>query len=131
MKKSILLTLGIPVITAFQSVPTLKGTWQFAGDMNKGKREGAPKEYALQKKYNDGHYEAFVIEKGSKPEKYETGDYVLKGDTCVDTETFCSQPSKITHIPIHYSFTIKKDTLTIKGVLPNGVQVEEYWKKVK
>src|SRR5258708_4975430 len=131
MKNIIMLTLIIPVITAFQSAPSIKGTWQFAGDISHGKKEGAPKEYALQKKYSTGHYEAFLIEKGSKPEKYETGDYVLKGDTCIDTETFCSQPSKITHIPIHYIFTIKKDTLTIKGVLPNGTRVEEYWKKVK
>jgi hypothetical protein len=129
MRKTIFLALVVPLI-AFKSRLSINGTWQFAGDISHGKREGAPKEYALQKKYKAGHYEAFLIEKGSKPEKFETGNYVLKGDTCIDTETFCSQPSKITHIPIHYLFTIKKDTLTIKGVLPNGVHVEEYWKKV-
>ena len=131
MKNLILLTFIIPVITAFQPASSFKGTWQFVGDIHRGKREGPPDGYALQKKYDEKHYAAFVIEKGLRPEKYETGDYVLKGDTCIDTETFCSQPSKITHIPIHYLFTIKKDTLTIKGVLPNGTQVEEYWKKVK
>ena len=110
---------------------SLKGTYEYAGDITNGKKSGAPTEYALHRKYADAHYEAFVIEKGYKPEKYETGDYTLTGDTCVDTETFCSQPSKITNIPIHYLYTFRKDTLVLKGTLPNGLVVEEYWKKIK
>jgi len=131
MKKIILLGLLCITIISFKPVQTLKGTWQFAGDISNGKREGAPMGYKLQKSYVLGHYEAFVIEKGSKPEKYEAGNYVIKGDTCIDTETFCTEPSKITNIPIHYLFSIKKDMLTLKGVLPNGRPVEEYWKRIK
>ena len=52
--------------------------------------------------------------KVTKTEKYEAGTYILKGDTCIETETFCSQPSKITNIPIHYLYAFKKDTLNAK-----------------
>jgi len=110
---------------------SLRGNWELVGGIYNGKKEGAPTAYALHRKYNENSYEAFAIEKGYEPEKFETGTYVLNGDTCVDTETFCTQPSKITNIPIHYLYTIKNDTLTLKGTLPTGMQVEEYWKKIK
>jgi len=117
--------------SSFQPALSLKGTWQFVGGIYNGKKEGAPTEYALQRKYTPGHYEAFALEKGYKTQKYEAGNYVFKGDTCVDTETFSSQPSKITNIPIHYIYTLKHDTLTLRAKLPTGMQVEEYWKKIK
>lgn len=119
------------LLISFQSAPNLKGTWEFAGGIYNGKKEGAPTDYKLQRKYTATGYEAFAMQKGYRTEKYETGTYVFKGDTCVDTETFCSQPSKITNIPIHYIYTLKNDTLTLKGTLPTGMRVEEYWKKVK
>jgi hypothetical protein len=121
----------IILLCSFNNPTTLKGTWEFVGGIYNGKKEGAPKEYALHRKYNNQHYEAFVLEKGSKPEKYEAGSYTLKGDTCVETETFCSQPSKIKNIPIHYLFTVRNDTLILKAKLPTKMQVEEYWRKVK
>jgi len=130
MKKlSVLFTMI--ALCSFQDPTTLKGTWKFVGGIYNGKKEGAPTEYALQRKYDDAHYEAFAIQEGYNDEKYETGDYLLKGDTCIDTETFCSQPSKITNIPIHYLYNLKNDTLTLKGKLPTGMIVEEYWKKIK
>jgi len=119
------------ILLSFTPPVTLKGTWQFAGGIYNGKKEGAPEGYALHRKYTATNYQAFVIEKGVKPEKYETGNYSLKGDTCVDTETFCSQPSKITNIPIRYLYTLRHDTLTLKGTLPTGMRVEEYWTRVK
>lgn len=130
MKNCCLLFIGL-LLLSFAPPVTLKGTWRFAGGIYNGKREDAPKGYALRRVYNAGHYVAFVIEKGVKPEKYETGNYVLTGDTCIDTETFCSQPSKITHIPIHYLYTLRHDTLTLRGTLPTGMRVEEYWKRIK
>ena len=130
--KNTFIAFALLLLCASQNPPTtLKGTWEFVGGIYNGKKEGAPTDYALQRKYNAGHYEAFLIEKGSKPEKFETGDYVLNGDTCVDTETFCSQPSKITNIPIHYLYTLKNDTLTLKAKIPTGMQVEEYWMRIK
>jgi hypothetical protein len=122
--------LIVLLLCSFQNPTTLKGTWEFVGGIYNGKKEGAPTQYALHRKYDAAHYEAFAIEKGYQPEKYETGDYTLNGDTCVDTETFCSQPSKLTNIPIHYLYTIKHDTLTLMGTLPTGMRVEEYWRRV-
>jgi len=134
MKKiGLFFSVAIFVFTAysFQSTKSLKGTWEFAGGIYNGKKEGAPTDYKLQRKYTDIGYQAFASQKGYKTEKYETGAYVFKGDTCVDTETFCSQPSKITNIPIHYTYTLKNDSLTLKGTLPTGMRVEEYWIRVK
>ena len=129
MKKLCFLFTAL-LLCSFQTPPSLKGTWEFVGGIYNGKKEGAPTEYALHRKYDDSHYEALAIEKGYNPEKYEAGDYTLIADTCIDKETFCSQPSKITNIPIHYLFIIKNDTLTLKGTLPTGMRVEEYWKRV-
>jgi hypothetical protein len=130
MKKHFLLLLTLTSLVS-QSPKTLKGTWQFAGGIYNGKKEGATKDYALQRQYTATNYQAFVVEKGYKPEKYETGNYTLKSDTCVDTETFSMQPSKITNIPIHYQYVIRHDSLILRGRLPTGMQVEEYWKRVK
>lgn len=119
------------IAVSFQEVKTLKGTWEFVGGIYNGKKEGAPTAYTLQRKYDRTTYDAFALEKGYKPEKYESGNYILAADTCTDTETFSSQPSKITNIPIHYAYTVRNDTLILRGKLPTGMQVEEYWKKVK
>jgi hypothetical protein len=56
--------------SSFQPALSLKGTWQFVGGIYNGKKEGAPTEYALQRKYTPGHYEAFALEKGYKTQKY-------------------------------------------------------------
>jgi hypothetical protein len=130
MKKLSILFASL-CLCSFITPPNLKGTWQFIGGIYNGKKEGATVEYALRRKYKANSYEAFAIEKGAKPEKYEAGNYVIIGDTCIDTESFCSQPSKITNIPIHYFFTLRNDTLSLKGTLPTGMIVEEYWKRMK
>jgi len=119
------------LLSSFQGPTSLKGTWEFVGGVYNGKKEGAPTSYTLHRKYDGTRYDAFAIEKGYKTEKYESGTYTLKGDSCIDKETFCSQPSKITNIPIHYFCTFKNDTLTLSGKLPTGMIVKEYWKKIR
>jgi len=132
MKRILYLSSVLIILSSFaQSVSTLNGTWEYAGDIFNGKKEGAPKEYILQRKYSDAHFEAYLVEKGYLPEMYETGDYLLKADTCLEVQTFSRQDSKLLNIPIHYHYAISNDTLTLKGVLPNGERVEEYWKKIK
>jgi hypothetical protein len=131
ISKLIFSFLLIVLISSFTGKDTLKGTWEFRGGIYNGKKEGSPAEYTLQRKYTKEHYEAFLLEKGSKPVKYETGDYVLKGDTCVETETFSIQPSKLTGIAFSYLYTIHNDTLTLKATLPSGMAVEEYWQRTK
>jgi hypothetical protein len=121
----------ILLVSSFAGKQTLKGVWEFRGGIYNGKKEGAPVEYTLQRKYDKQHYEAFAIDSSNKPEKYEGGDYVLKGDTCVETETYSSQPSKLTGIPVAYIYTIRNDTLTLKATLPSGMVVEEYWRRKK
>jgi hypothetical protein len=121
----------ILLVSSFAGKQTLKGVWEFRGGIYNGKKEGAPVEYTLQRKYDKQHYEAFAIDSSNKPEKYEGGDYVLKGDTCTETETYSSQPSKLTGIPVAYIYTIRNDTLTLKATLPSGMVVEEYWRRKK
>jgi predicted secreted protein len=125
------LFLVVVLFSSFQIVNNLSGTWEYAGDLANGKKESAPTEYSLQRKYTGTNYEAFVIEKGYQPQKYETGNYSLKTDSCLETQTWCGQPSNLLNVTIHYHCRMAKDTMVLTGILPNGTSVEEYWKKVK
>jgi hypothetical protein len=125
----LLLALLILLVSSFAGDKTLKGTWIFSGGIYNGKKDNPPTDYSLQRKYDKHHFEAFLVEKDSLPQKYEAGDYVLKGDTCIETETYSSQPSKLTGIPVYYLYSIRNDTLILKATLPSGMQVEEYWKR--
>jgi hypothetical protein len=127
----ILSFLSFVLVSSFIMTETLKGSWQFVGGIYNGKKEGAPVGYTLQRKYDDSHFEAFVIDSTNNPEKYEAGNYVLKGDTCIETETYSSQPSKLTGVPVAYLYSIHNDTLTLMATLPSGMVTEEYWKKSK
>ncbi len=131
MKKSGALLIIIILLSSFQTADTLKGTWEYAGDIFNNKKESAPTAYILQRKYSEAHFEAYVIEKGYVPEMYETGDYTLNADSCIEIQTFSTQDSKLLNIPVHYHYKISNDTLILKGILPNGERVEEYWKRVK
>jgi hypothetical protein len=126
-----LLSILCAGFSSVQPITSLKGNWQYLGGIYNGKKDGPPKEYTLQRRYDNAQYEAFALQKGYEPEKYEAGFYTLKGDTCIETETFSSQASKLKDIPIHFFFEIRNDTLIFKGTLPSGMVVEEYWKKLK
>jgi hypothetical protein len=110
---------------------TLKGIWQFNGGIYNGKADSAPKDYKMQRIYTDKNFTALASQKGYKTEKYEAGNYVLKGDTCFETQTFSSRPSQSTGKIITYVFKIQKDELILSGKLPSGMVVEEHWKKIK
>ena len=131
MKKAISLILLVVVLTSFQKPTTLKGTWQFCGGNLNGKFNAAPKEYLMQRKYTATNYEAVMLEKDEKPYKYESGNYNLVGDTCLETQTFSALPSQLLNITLHYTYSMHHDTLVLKTKLPNGFIAEDYWKKVK
>lgn len=131
MKKAISLILLIVVLTSFQQPKNLKGTWQFCGGYFNGKPNPAPKDYTLQRKYTTTNYEAFLLEKGEKPFKYEAGSYKLVADTCLETQIFSAQPSQLKDVTVHFAYTMRHDTLVLKATLPNGLLTEDYWKKVK
>jgi hypothetical protein len=131
MKKIILGLSAILLLASFYKVKSLKGKWEYCGGNTNGKSEGAPTDYKLQRVYSANKFEAFLIEKGSKPEKYQAGDYKLVGDTCMETETYSAQTSTLTGKTLQYLYTIDQDTLKLIGTLPNGATVAEYWKKVK
>ena len=131
MKVFLGLILAAILFSSFHQIDSLTGTWQYAGDITNGKKSAPPTEYSLQRKYTETNYEGTVIEKGYDPEKYETGDYQLKGDFCIETQTWCVQPSNLLNIAIHYHYRLANDSLILTGALPNGTPVEEYWKRVK
>jgi len=131
MKVFFWLILAAVVLSSFHGIDSLTGTWQYAGDITNGKKSPPPTEYSLQRKYTDSDYEANVIEKGYEPEKYETGIYKIKSDSCTETQTWCVQPSNLLNIAIHYHYRVVNDSLILTGALPNGTPVEEYWKRVK
>lgn len=130
MKRLLLIPLII-LMCSFIGKDPVSGTWQFVGGIYNGKKDGAPANYYLRKQYKKGKYDATLFEPNQKPVVYESGIYELKGDSCVDTETYSLGPSKITNVPIHYLYTVVNDTLKFKGTLPSGMQVEEFWVRVK
>lgn len=132
MKK--LLTLAVSAITvlsACNNSNSLKGKWDYAGGVYNGKKEGGTQGYQLKRTYTGDNFEAFMIEEGGEPQKYQAGDYKLSGDSCIETETFSTQPSTLTGVAVHYSYKLKNDSLILRGKLPTGMVVEEYWIKEK
>jgi hypothetical protein len=131
MKIPVVLILLVIGLCSFYQTKSLAGRWEYAGDIFNGKKEAAPTDYALIRKYTATNFEALVIQKGYKTGKYEAGKYSLNNDSCFETQTFCSQPSKLLNITVNYHYTISNDTLTLQGILPDGEATTEYWKRVK
>jgi hypothetical protein len=128
------LLLSLIVLSALVLSPkdkTLKGTWQYSGGKFNNKLSPAPKTYTQQRKYTHKTFDAFLIEKGEKTIKYESGSYTLSGDSCIETQTYSMQESKLLNVPVHYQYVIRNDTLVLNGRLPNGVVIEDYWTKIK
>jgi hypothetical protein len=131
MRNVLILICIILGVSSLQKETTLKGTWEFRGSIFNGKYDGAPKDYTLQRKYTAAQYDAFLLEKGEKTVKFESGNYKLKGDTCLETQTFSAQPSKLKGVTVHYWYIVRHDSLILRAKLPNGFVEEDYWKKVK
>ncbi len=127
MKAFYILILAIASISYPFKPQTLKGGWKYIGGIYKGKAEGPSKDYILKRKYDDVHFNAYLLEPQQPPYKYQSGNYSLQADSCLETETFSTQPSKLTGFTIRYHFRIDHDTLKLKGLLPNGNAVEEHW----
>jgi hypothetical protein len=130
----LVLILAVFILSSFyqpKRIKSLKGNWQYAGDILNGKKEDATEDLVLQRKYTDTGFTAYFAEKDSLPQKYETGTYKLVNDTCFETETWSGFPSKLLNITIGYHYAIRHDTLILTGVLPNGATTVDYWTKVK
>lgn len=108
----------------------LEGKWQYDGGIYNDKPKEAAPDFVLQRTYTKDKYEAHTIENGVQGEKYAGGDYKIVGDSLFLTGTFSSQASQLVGITQKYQFKIEGKKLTTRGVLPNGMKVEEYWKKV-
>lgn len=122
--------LCLILITSCSSSP-IKGTWQYDGGVYNGRQQKASPDFQMHRTYGKDTYEAFMLEGSAAPELYNSGIYELKGDSLLITSKFSSRPSQNTDVTIAYKYVIENEKLTIKGVLPNGMLVEEYWKKVK
>lgn len=108
-----------------------KGTWQYDGGVYNGKSQKASLEFQMNRIYSENSYEAFMLEGNNPPDLYNSGIYEIKGDSVYITSTFSSRPSQNTDVTIAYKFVVDQDKLTLNGILPNGMIVEEYWKRVK
>ena len=118
------------LITSCSSSP-LKGKWQYDGGVYDGRAQKASSEFQMQRNYADDTYEAFMLEGNTPPELYNSGIYKVKNDSLMITSQYSSRPSQNTDVMITYKFNIEKEKLTITGILPNGMIVEEYWIKLK
>jgi len=131
MQKVALLLVLMATFSFTNDEPTLKGKWNYAGGKFNNKPSAAPKDFTQQRKYTDKGFDAWVYSKGEKDLKYESGTYILQGDTCLETQTFCLQDQSMIGKTMHYHYAIKNDTLVLNGTLPNGAVIEDYWVKVK
>ncbi|MDB5156578.1 MAG: hypothetical protein JWR50_1285 [Mucilaginibacter sp.] len=127
----ILILLTLFAFTGKKQSPGLKGTWEYRGGKFNNKLSAAPKGYSQQRKYTDAKFDAFLYEPGQPTVKYESGDYTLTGDTCLETQTFCLQDQSMVGKTVHYHYAVRNDTLILNGTLPNGAVIEDYWKRVK
>lgn len=130
MKKFFALLLAVLVLSSFYKTETLQGTWQYAGGFSKGKFFEAPKAYKMQRTYTDSSFEANALEAGEPPLRYEAGNYILKADSCLETQTFALQGQQMIGKTVRYQYIIRHDTLVLKGILPNNANIEDYWVKV-
>ena len=108
----------------------VEGKWQYDGGIYNGKARNAATEFLMQRTYKSSTYESFLLEGQAEPELYNSGTYEIKGDSILITSKFSTQPSQNDNVRIGYKFKTEADKLTTSGVLPNGMVVEEYWKKV-
>ena len=113
------------------SPSSFKGTWQYDGGIYNDKLQQASPDFKMQRTYTSDKYEAFILEEGLEPEKYGTGRYEIKGDSFLVTSEYSLQPSQLVGKTISYKYKLENDKLTLNGVLPSGMKVEEYWKKIK
>lgn len=65
-----------------------------------------------------------MLEEGAEPQKYSGGTYSIKGDSVLITSNYSSQPSQTLNKTIAYKFNVDSGMLTLRGMLPNGMQVE-------
>lgn len=128
--KLLTILFGIIIISSCSKNPII-GTWQYDGGLYNGREQKASPDFQMQRTYDENTFEAFLIEGSAEPELYNSGIFVIKNDTLLITSKFSSRPSQNTDVTIIYKYVIDQNRLTIKGVLPNGMIVEEYWKKVK
>jgi hypothetical protein len=132
MTKISIIALFIAIFSLATSAQaqTLTGTWQFNGGIYNGKRDTASLQYTMRRVYTSKNFNAYASQKGYKTERYEAGNYRLKGDTCFETQTYSSRPSQAMGKTIAYLYAIKNNELILSGTLPSGMVVEEHWKKV-
>jgi hypothetical protein len=131
MKYLIKLNLLVLLLLSLSSCTKnpLEGTWQYAGGVYNGRQQKASPDFKMQRTYSANSYEAYKIEGASNQELYNSGVYEIHADTLSIISKFSSRPSQNIDITINYKFKINGDKLTINGILPNGMIVEEYWIK--
>ncbi|HEY1009333.1 MAG: hypothetical protein ACO1NS_04820 [Daejeonella sp.] len=128
--KSILTGL-ILIFAAGCSSNGIEGTWQYDGGVYNGKARKAHTDFQMQRTYKSDTYEAFLLEGTAAPELYNSGTYEIRGDSILITSKFSTQPSQNDDVTIAYKLKTETGKMITSGVLPNGMVVEEYWKKVE
>jgi hypothetical protein len=108
----------------------MEGTWQYDGGIYNGNSKAAAQDFKMLRTYTKDTYEGKLLE-GQSETRYTAGNYEIRADSVFLTSTFSNQPSQLLGRAQAYKFSIENSRLTISGTLPNGMKVEEYWKKVE
>ncbi|HYK75858.1 MAG TPA: hypothetical protein VEV16_02690 [Daejeonella sp.] len=133
MKKQLIIGLLGVFMLMIQgcSSSLLKGTWQYDGGIYNGNIMHASPDLVMQRTFTAKKYEAFVLEDGEQPQKYGSGHYKIQDSIFYITSEYNNPPSDLTGKTIVYTFKLDTGRLIINGTLPNGMLVEEHWKKIK
>ncbi|HEY0897423.1 MAG TPA: hypothetical protein VGE15_12775 [Sphingobacteriaceae bacterium] len=129
MKQFTVILLAASLAGACSSGP-IQGTWQYDGGVYNGTPRPPATDFRMVRTYTSDAYEGLLIE-GNTETRYTAGTYEIRNDSVYLTSTFSNQPSQLLGRSQAYRFRIENSRLTISGFLPNGMQVEEYWKKIK
>jgi hypothetical protein len=119
------------IILSSCSNSLIKGTWQYDGGIYNGRSQKASSDFQMKRKYAANSYEAYMLVDNNPPDLYNSGIYEIKRDSLFITSTFSSRLSQNTDATFAFKYTIFQGRLTLNGILPNGMIVEEYWKRVK
>ncbi|QOI98002.1 MAG: hypothetical protein HRU69_11140 [Flammeovirgaceae bacterium] len=123
MKLPINFLIILMVSTGFIYGQSLAGAWKLAT------QNGKLFTNECIKIYSDTYFMFGVYDKDGKFIKAGGGNYTLTGKNYTETFDFYTTDSTQVRQPVTYTYTIKKDELTIESPM-HGTRVKETWKKV-
>lgn len=114
--------MGLCLISFGSSGQQLAGAWKLVS------QNGKPFANACIKIYNDSYFMFAIYDEQGRFIKAGGGTYTLNKDKYIEVLDFYTSDSTRVRQPMAYSYSIKKDELTIEAAM-HGNTLKETWKK--